>query len=307
MADKNYFYTTDLDGNVIKNTDEVSSDKYETESVSVDSETRDSESTTKIIHSSSSRIVINMGTKDKQNDVSEKIVSKDIIANEKTAESSHFVSAVDDKAPKESYEETKTTETVKFCVHCGEKVREGSAFCTACGEPVGGKKTEKLESNVYSTVQGFGSSQSKGKYIKIAAIVVVLAVLMLFVPKMTTSYKTPVDNLFKGVGQGNINKVKKAFYPGQVSNPYAQDLFDSLERDLKENSVRISNYKIIEKSETSEYDIEDIEEVLGISVSQAFDLEVQYMENGNGPYTQDITVFKCNKGWYIDPYYMLGM
>lgn len=202
--------------------------------------------------------------------------------------------------------------TIRFCTSCGKQLNAASQFCTACGKPVNGK-TESNKSLNNADISSKRTSSKSSKGVLTIVLVIIILLVGIFVaakfvlPKFTTPYKTPIDYFMKGYQNCDVNQVKKAFHPKQVNGELSQEIFEDFIEDWQgENHGKIK-YEIVSKEITSDYDLEDIEEILDIDVSTGYDLVIKVSENGGVQNSmEEFTVFKAGSSWYIDPYMLWG-
>lgn len=149
-----------------------------------------------------------------------------------------------------------------FCAKCGNRVNDNDKFCQRCGTPI-----EIINDAIPINISQLEyKSNSKKKMIIVFSfvllIVITISVYFLFInininidndEDNMKDYEIPIYLYFKGINNGDIDTVKKAFHgkhlngymPDTFDEEHMQDIVDEIEDDYG------TNYKIT-------YDIEDV-------------------------------------------------
>lgn len=208
----------------------------------------------------------------------------------------------------------------KFCGKCGAELKEGSKFCVNCGAPVpqaGAQRNETPQGNAQGAYQQ-GAASARGGYagasavkkpvawLPIAAIVAVVIVLavILFGVFGTKGYEKPIKYVEKGINEGDIKTLAKAFPEG------VEGLVSYLPDDLSaifpgyDVKLDIVDKEKLEKGEmavilSDEYNV-SASDLKDITAAYILDVEVSAVIDGEEESNEtDIPVVKMDGKWVI--------
>lgn len=211
-----------------------------------------------------------------------------------------------------------------FCSKCGAMLGEKEKFCHKCGEPVYKKDSHiVVESNRNSGL--YNDSVKRGKklplkrpYLFLAAVVCVVFIILGIRFVGNGDYKTPIKLVVEGVEKQDVQKVMSAVFPKEVEKQRGIDMdgvvdliedyvLDKYNEEFGDAAGVSIDYQIKEKKSCTKEEIEEIEEDYNdtfrtdIKIKDAKKLVVKTKVSANGEEsTEDITVVKIGKKWYIN-------
>lgn len=203
----------------------------------------------------------------------------------------------------------------KFCGKCGAQLKEGSRFCVQCGAPVpqanaqGNAGQEAPQMGAAGNMQGgyAGSPVKKTAVWKpivaVAAVVVVLAVV-LFGVFGTKGYEKPIKYLEKGMNEGDIQTLAKAFPDGveELVAYLPEDLSDlfpgyDIEIDVVDKEKLAKDEMVSILSE--EYDM-TTSELKDVTAAYILEIEMTAVIDGEEESEEEeIPVVKMDGKWVI--------
>ncbi len=202
----------------------------------------------------------------------------------------------------------------KFCMQCGAQIDDNAEICSSCG-------AAQTSTSAGDAVAVNGDSKkSKAIVIAVAAVVVVI-VLLLLKALLGGGYKSPIDNVLKGMETGKGKYIYKAVpefileeeYDDMKKSEiidelddYVGDYLDNLE-DRYGDDIKIS-YKIKSKEKIDKDDLEDLEDDLNdeydgkIKVSKGYEIKARVTIKGDDDEdsnTNKFKVYKINGDWCV--------
>lgn len=201
----------------------------------------------------------------------------------------------------------------KFCEDCGAEIDDAAVKCQACTNK--GVQTSNATADVASNPIK-NSASSKGSMNKTlifggVGIVAIIAIIIACVCLFSNSYKTPINNMFKGMQKADLKTYLKTFpefmeADKKFDQEYLDDLLKSYEKEYGKN-IKIS-YKILDKEKLDEEDLEEMEEKIEkyydeeVKVKAGYDVTVKSTIKGkkdSETSTRTVSVYKIDGKWYL--------
>ena len=203
----------------------------------------------------------------------------------------------------------------KFCENCGAEMDDNQVVCPNCGNGAEAAKAEETVSNATETTTT-SSSATKSNNVKLyamiggiaAAVIVVLAIIISIV---SSGWKKPIDNYFKGMQKANAKTYNKA-YPDFYNEKYELDdddmdkMKDYLEDEYGEK-IKIK-YKIVKKEKIKKDDLKKVQEYIkkvydeDVKVSAGKEVKVKATIKGKDKDKTDTNkmyVYKIDGKWKL--------
>ena len=195
----------------------------------------------------------------------------------------------------------------KFCENCGAEMEDTETVCKYCGP-----QAEAVKANEPATEGTASKAQSLDtKNIAIiggiaAAVVILLVILFSIFGK---GYKKPIDNYFKGMVKGDVDKYLSA-YPefmdmgDKIDKDTMEDMVDDLEDEYGEK-LKVS-YDITKKEKIKKDSLEDVQKYISerydedVKVSKGYEVKVKATIKGKDDEdtdTQKMYVYKIDGKW----------
>lgn len=175
----------------------------------------------------------------------------------------------------------------KFCENCGSELKDTDQTCPNCGAAVENSTTKdvKNETTTATTTNTTPNNAEKKNNTKLYAIIggiagaVVLLIIILAIV-FGSSYKKPIDYMFKGLEKANSKTFIKAFpkvMKDNIEDKYdddeLNDLMETFEKEVGEK-VKIT-YKILDKEKIDKDDLEDVQDSLEDTYDDAKKSEIK--------------------------------
>ena len=210
-----------------------------------------------------------------------------------------------------------------FCPKCGKPFEENASNCAFCGTK-NPAAPAAVNPNVEKIVNKARSLNKKNIAILAGAAIALIVVIIIISTIAGNGYKKAIDNFFDFTVEGKVNKLEKlapeAFWE-ELEEDFdikLKDLKDQLEESFEAELEELEDeygrnlkvkYKVLEKEEMDEDDLDDLKDTLkdsyGIkkkSVQKALEVEVEATIKGKedeDTMEQDMVIVKIDGDWYI--------
>jgi len=201
----------------------------------------------------------------------------------------------------------------KFCSNCGTQISDEERFCPACGTGTATEPTASPAPIAKPNKKLFIGAVTVGAFfLFIIAIVLIVALA-------GGGYKRPIDNMVKGIQRGSWKTFSKAFPEDMVEamekawrlggidgDEFIEQAVEETE-DTYGKNFKIT-YKILDKDELSEDDLDDLKDSLeifgvdGDKIKKAYELEIEMTYKGKkdkDTEEETLIVGKIGGKWYI--------
>ena len=210
----------------------------------------------------------------------------------------------------------------KFCENCGAEMEDNQVVCPKCGngaaEEVKATVEEKVDdvketvSEKASEVKSALKSNNVKNYAIIGGIAIaVIALIAIIVSILTSGWKKPIDNYFKGMQKADLKTYEKAF-PDFYNNKMDLDedfmdkMLDNLE-DKYGEKFKIT-YKITKKENIKKDDLKKVQEYIekvydeDVKISAGKEIKVKATYKGkkdDDTETHRFYVYKIDGKWKL--------
>jgi len=210
----------------------------------------------------------------------------------------------------------------KFCENCGAEMEDNQVVCPKCGngaaEEVKATVEEKVDdvketvSEKASEVKSALKSNNVKNYAIIGGIAIaVIALIAIIVSILTSGWKKPIDNYFKGMQKADLKTYEKAF-PDFYNNKMDldEDDMDKMKENLEDEygeKIKIT-YKVTKKENIKKDDLKKVQEYIekvydeDVKVSAGKEVKVKATIKGKDDSdtdTQKMYVYKINGKWKL--------
>ena len=157
----------------------------------------------------------------------------------------------------------------KFCENCGAEMDDNQVVCPNCGNGAEAAKVEETVSNATETTTKASSSANKENLKKYGIIggiaLAVIVILAIIINILSSGWKKPIDNYFKGMQKANLKTYQKAyphFYNDKMDldEDDMDDMKDRLEDEYGEK-IKIT-YKITKSEKIKKDDLKKVQEYI---------------------------------------------
>lgn len=206
----------------------------------------------------------------------------------------------------------------KFCENCGAEMDDNQVVCPSCGNGAEAKVEETVASATETTTTTTSTTSSSAnkdnlkKYGIIGGIALaVIVILSIIISIVTSGWKKPIDNYFKGMEKANLKTYQKAypdFYNDKMDldEDDMDDMKDSLE-DKYGEKIKIS-YKITKSEKIKKDDLKKVQEYIkkvydeDVKVSAGKEVKVKATIKGkkdDDTDTSKMYVYKIDGKWKL--------
>jgi len=210
----------------------------------------------------------------------------------------------------------------KFCENCGAEMEDNQVVCPNCGNgtaeevkaTVEEKANDVKETVVETTTETKTTLKSNNvkNYAIIggiaAAVVIIIAIIISIV---SSAWKKPIDNYFKGMQKGDLKTYEKAFpdfYNDKMNldEDYMEKMKDNLEDEYGEK-IKIT-YKVTKKENIKKDDLSKVQEYIekvydeDVKISAGKEVKVKATIKGKDDSdtdTQKMYIYKINGKWKL--------
>ncbi len=210
----------------------------------------------------------------------------------------------------------------KFCENCGAEMEDNQTVCPNCGNGAEEVKAEEVKveetvettdtTDTTTTKKSAMSSENLKKYGIIGGIALaVIVVLAIIINILSSGWKKPIDNYFKGMQKGDLKTYEKA-YPDFINEKRDLDdddmekMHDNLEDEYGEK-IKIS-YKVTKNEKIKKDDLKKVQDYISkyydedVKVSAGKEVKIKATIKGkddSDTNTNKMYVYKINGKWKI--------
>lgn len=206
----------------------------------------------------------------------------------------------------------------KFCENCGAEMDDNQVVCPNCNNGAEAKVEETVveatetTTNTNTTTSSAANSNNLKKYGIIGgAIAIVVILLAIIISSISSGWKKPLDNYFKGMEKGNLKTYSKAFpdfynEKMDLDDDDMEKMHDNLEDEYGEK-IKIT-YKITKKENIKKDDLKNVQEYISkvydedVKVSAGKEVKVKATIKGKKDEdtdTQKMYVYKIDGKWKL--------
>lgn len=201
----------------------------------------------------------------------------------------------------------------KFCENCGAEMNDDQVVCPNCGNGAEAKVEETVSNATETTTTSSAANKENlKKYGIIGGIALaVIVILAIIINILTSGWKKPIDNYFKGMEKGNLKTYQKAypdFYNDKMDldDDDMEDMKDGLEDEYGEK-IKIS-YKITKSEKIKKDDLKKVQEYIekvydeDVKITAGKEVKVKATIKGKDDSdtdTQKMYVYKIDGKWKL--------
>lgn len=202
----------------------------------------------------------------------------------------------------------------KFCESCGAEIDDAAVKCQSC---IDKEAQEKAAADVANNPVKDSANTKKPMNKTLlfggigASVLALIIILIIIIANVAGGYKTPINNMFKGMQKANLKTYLKAFPEFMEMDEYVDqdemdEMLESLEDEYGKN-IKIS-YKILDKEKIDKDDLEDVQEKIEkyydeeVKVSKGYKVTVKSTVKGKDDSESDtdtMSVYKIDGKWYL--------
>lgn len=203
----------------------------------------------------------------------------------------------------------------KFCEGCGAEIDDAAVKCKACADKEAQEKKAAADVASNPVKESATTKKPMNKTVLYggigAAALLVIVLLIVLISNLMGGFKTPINNMFKGMQKANLKTYLKAYPEFMGMDEYIdQEDMDEMLKSLEDKygkNIKIS-YKILDKEKIDKDDLKSVKEKISkyydkdVKVSQGYKVTVKSTVKGKDDSETDtdtMKVYKIDGKWYL--------